>query len=269
MRAALAHAIIFTAMCAFALSVENPACWLTVGAVSLLLVAREQRVLELLVHDASHRNWTRDRAKNDRVSLLVAGMPIASDVAAYWDSHRVHHHEYGSPRDPDWIRFFAAGRPDIGKTWAAARWMLRYAIGYYRTIGSSPKVLARFFLWHAVAYMAPLSLFFGLTDAAIAWCAVWLVSMLTSLPILRAIAELEEHNYSAGATEFETTYTNLGLWHTLLIHPWFDEYHLIHHLYPGIPQFRHPEAHRLLIENDPGYRKLRIRRKILGEPLAA
>ena len=268
-RALATHAIIAALMLAFCwlLSVNVAVALLLVLPASVL-VAREQRVLELLVHNASHRNWSRNRLLNDIAATMLAGLPMASAISAYWDSHRIHHSEFGSSRDPDRAGFEFLGPLDLADKRGAARWLVRYAIQYYRAIGSSPVYLAGLLAWHIVFYIAPLALLVGTTAAIGAWAALWLLPMLTTLSALRAIAEREEHEYGNGPTEFSATCNNLGPAHRLLFHPWHDHYHLLHHLYPGIPQYNHKQAHRLLMARDPAYRDCPVRLAILGAPVA-
>lgn len=269
-RALGVHAMAFALMLGFCwLLKSGPAAAFLVLLPAWLLMAREQRVLELLIHNASHRNWSRNRLVNGAASTLLAGVPMCNSIAAYWASHRIHHHEYGSTRDPDRAGFAVLGPLDFGERRAAFKWLIRYAIQYYRAIGASPRVLAAFLAWHGIVYILPLSLLAGPAAAVGAWAALWLFPMLTLLSALRSIAEREEHDYELGSTEFTTTFTNRGRAHRLWFHPWNDHYHLLHHLYPGIPQFNHVAAHRLLMRHDREYRRCRFRLAILGQPVEA
>ena len=269
-RALATHACAYTLMLAFCwLAAINLALALLLALPAAILMAREMRVLELLVHNASHRNWTRNRPLNDIASALLCGLPMASSIDAYWESHRVHHHEFGSTKDPDRAGFEFLGPLDLVDKRATAKWLVRYAIQYYLAIGASPKFLAASLTWHCAVYILPLSLIAGPALALGAWAALWLFPMLTFLSALRAIAEREEHDYELGTTEFTATFTNIGRAHRILFHPWNDHYHLLHHLYAGMPQFNHVEAHALLMEHDPEYRKCRARIAILGAPVPA
>lgn len=89
--------------------------------------------------------------------------------------------------------------------------------------------------------------------------------MLTTLPVLRSIAEAEEHDYTLGDTEFETTFTNRGVLHRWLIHPWNDEFHQIHHQFPSIAQREHRKVHVLLMSLDEAYRRSLHRTGILRQ----
>jgi fatty acid desaturase len=267
-RGLVAHAIILAALLFFGITQQaHPAiAWAALVPIGLL-VAREQRVLELLVHNAAHSNWTRNRKLNDIAATWIAALPGMNSVASYRASHNVHHKEYGSSVDPDRVGFAVLGRLDLTKPWAAAGWMLRYAVQYYRMIGSAPLLVAGFLAWHACFYILPMASVLGIGGALLTWLAGFLLPMMVILQVLRAIAESEEHDYALGSTEFETTISNGGPMHHLFFHPWNDNYHLLHHLYPAMPQFNHVAANRILREEDPNYVKRPLRLQVHGAPV--
>lgn len=240
--------------------------------VALTVIARQQRGMELMVHDASHGVWYgADRAVNDRLANLLVAYPVLSSVKSYWNSHRIHHGKYGSHTDPCKRRFENIGLADIDLStrWkiarAVLRWAPRYNREYYREIGSASLATWRnFALWHLTVSILPVFLLAhfawgmgivqALATAMLCWIAFWMFPAVTSLPVLRSIAEAEEHDYEHGETEFETTFTNASCMHRLLFHPKNDAYHLIHHLFPNIPERVHHKVHALLMAQDPRYR---------------
>jgi fatty acid desaturase len=239
---------------------------------ALIVIARQQRVLELMIHDASHRAWARTRPwLNHAVANVVAAWPMLSDVERYWQSHRWHHGAYGSAKDPCRRRFNMIGLDDrdLSTGWRIAReviaWLPGYFREYYREVGASPKRLVVMLLWHCLVYVGPGALLFGIVPALLGWVLFWAVPMMSTLTALRSIAEAEEHDYTRGETEFETTFTNRGIIHRWLIHPWGDAYHQIHHMFPSIPQREHRKVHELLMAQDETYRRSRHRTTILGQ----
>jgi len=245
------------------------------------LIARQQRGLELMVHDASHRCWcNRSITLNNISANLLVAFPMACRVEEYWLSHRVHHGIYGSREDPCRRRLRSIGvrTIDLSTTsrivLAVLRWLPRYNMAYYREISSlSLKQCLQFLAWHVVVLVAPVaiciaistqaSLAFSLMVAVGGWLLFWAVPATVFLPVLRSIAEMEEHDYERGNTEFETTFTNGGWLHRLLIHPKNDAYHLLHHMFPNIPERVHHRVHRMLMQHDEKYRSALHRRKLL------
>lgn len=249
--------------------------------MTVLFVARQQRGLELMVHDASHSTWHRLRRDlNNRWADLLVAYPVLSTVAAYWASHRLHHGHYGADLDPCRRRFRNMGlaHVDLSSRWkimkAVLRWLPSYNREYYKEIGSaSASVWLHFAIWHTLVLLAPtatiLIVFGGVAPllaaglALAAWTIWWVVPATVVLPVLRSIAEAEEHDYERGDTEFDTTFTNIGWLHVLLIHPFNDPYHLVHHMFPAIPAINHHKVHALLIQHDPAYQAALHRTEIL------
>jgi fatty acid desaturase len=245
------------------------------------LIARQQRGLELMVHDASHGSWCRSNRKlNDVLANMIVAAPVLSWISAYWKSHRIHHGTYGGDEDPCRRRFAAMGIGHIDLSTrtkiaiAVAKWLPQYNLEYYKEIGSlSLMRWLAFWIWHIAIMVAPTAVFLkywtGMTTlevvpvAACLWVVFWMLPATAFLPILRSIAESEEHDYDAGSTEFDTTYSNLGWWHRALFHPKNDAYHVIHHMFPNIPERVHHKVHRILMEHDERYRSSLMRKKVL------
>ncbi|SHG80593.1 fatty acid desaturase [Cognatishimia maritima] len=272
------------------LSVQSsalPAFAQTVLSVLLYLmaciaIARQLRGIEIMVHDASHLTWVRSRPRlNNFLADIFVGAPVLSSVTSYWRSHRVHHGHYGSHSDPCRQRFAAMGISDIDLsthwkiTRAVIRWLPGYNAAYYKEIGSQSIIQwAIFISWHSLVLVTPLSCLLvlgmgftlktGMALAVFGWVLFWVLPAMVFLPVIRSIAESEEHDYEAGGTEFETTYTNDGWLHRLLIHPKNDAYHVIHHLFPNIPEAEHKWVHDLLMRHDEKYRNALRREKLLN-----
>ncbi|SFK24771.1 fatty acid desaturase [Celeribacter neptunius] len=244
-------------------------------------IARQMRGLELMVHDASHLAWTRSKRRlNNLLANVLVAVPVLSTVEAYWKSHRIHHGSFGSHLDPCRQRFADMGLEhlDLSTRWkivkAVVAWLPEYNAAYYREIGSqSGRQWAYFAAWHISFLIAPGALliaFFGSASAvdaialaALAWVGFWMLPATTVLPVIRSIAESEEHDYAAGETEFDTTYTNDGWVHRVLIHPKNDAYHLVHHMFPNIPERRHRRVHKLLTKYDKLYQESLQRERVL------
>jgi fatty acid desaturase len=249
--------------------------WLGVVAyaLGLLLIARQQRGIELMVHDASHWAWDRDnKIRNDRLADLVVAYPTMGSTHAYRRGHFIHHGTFAGEQDPCKRRFTQMGLDhiDLSTKWkiarAVLRWLPSYNMTYYSEIGSkSWGTLGRWIVWHLTVLILPMALIFGPSPALTYWVLFWIVPMLVSLPVLRSIAEAEEHDYEHGDSEFESTYTNDGFIHHLLWHPWNDGYHQIHHLYPNISARHHHTVHNLLMKYDPIYRQSPMRHSTLQQ----
>lgn len=259
-------------------------CWLlgvlptadAIIAIAVLTVvsARSMRGLECLVHDASHRNWSRRQSVNDAVANLLVGWPGMNDVGSYRQTHLLHHSELGNSGDTDlarWVKLdlmhLQRGKPLRFGAGLIKR-LVPYMIGWWRAVGLSWGTVGRFAIWQAVTF-AFACLLFGAKTAAIIWLVAWVVPFVFVLPIVRFIGEIEEHRYDGSETVVEATYTNIGLLQRLVLHPHADAYHTFHHLFAAVPFYRVRRCHlRLMEDNLGGYRDLVTERSSVCSPAA-
>lgn len=251
-----------------------PAAGAGVSLVAMFAIARQMRALECLVHEGSHYNWIRrNKRLNDRLVNLLAGWPLLNDVAEYREGHLLHHNHFGSPRDTDLERHAELESHALDRTtWSGflrgvAVRMPRYWTGWFKAIGTNPRVLAKAVCWHAVVVTGLAVGVDAVWPVVTTWAVFWAATFALVLPVLRMIGELSEHVYGehalspgvtaagdaeAGRTLFDATVTNMGPIHRLLFHPFGDGYHLLHHLYPSVPGCWLGRLHRELMAADPG-----------------
>ncbi|MEQ8966054.1 MAG: fatty acid desaturase [Azospirillaceae bacterium] len=241
------------------------------GIIVILLIVRQQRALENVVHFGSHLNFSKKRGVNDLFVDSIAAWPMLSDVREYRTFHRDHHGYYGGHDDPCRLRFERIGVSDAKLSTtgrlviATLRWLPMYIREYYSDVGSRRRQVTIFIAWHCLA--TALLAMITAPAVAISMSAIWMGVMFVLLPFVRLIAEVREHDYESGATEFDTTYSNLGVWDHLLFHPAGDAWHILHHLYPTIPWWHQRQAHRFLMKRDAEYRHAHRRSSILRSTL--
>ncbi|MBL0939415.1 MAG: fatty acid desaturase [Gemmatimonadaceae bacterium] len=257
------------------------AVWMIGYPVTLLLVARQFRALEALVHEAAHYNWTRDKPLNDRIADYLAATPVIQTVKAFRASHQVHHEHLGDDEDPCQRRFQVLwAKLDRGSVWRYAKEMARvmgtYMESWWRLVGSNSKLLITALAWHIVVFIVPGA--FVLEFAAVTssvgsalsisiglWLRYVVIGFVVVLPVLRFIAEAAKHDYANGTTTRDGTFSNIGPIHWLL-HPNGDAYHFLHHVAPWIVHHQARAAHRWLFANDPNYAAGRTRRGVFENP---
>ncbi|MCH0563662.1 MULTISPECIES: fatty acid desaturase family protein [unclassified Streptomyces] len=268
-------AVLVAVACGWALVSASPGVALPLALAGCVLVARQLRALENLTHEASHHNWARrHRRWNDVLGFLLAGLPTGGRLAAYRESHLRHHGRFGTADDPDLRRYVELDLEGMRRSSVVAfaasvlTRVARYQIGWLREVRSDLPVTAATLLWSAVLVALPAALVAG-PPGAVAAEGLWIVSVFVALPVLRLVAEADEHIYSDCETVFEATISNVGLLQRVLVHPHADGYHTVHHLWPGIPHHALRRTHRMLMARDPEYaRRIRIRRGVLDTPRA-
>jgi fatty acid desaturase len=251
----------------------NFAVGLLATVLACAVTARGQRALETLLHEGSHKNWSRRAQANHMLCALLAATPVLAELTSYRQTHRLHHSNYGTRRDDDRRRYVELGLDELSRAHLGvfvlgiASRLPRYFVGWYRAAGSNAYVLGRFAAWLAlVATVA-----YGLSGAwqpALFLPGCWTAALLLMLPVIRMIGEAGEHIYMQAHNVFDTTVTNCGLIHRLVLHPHGDGYHTAHHMWPAVPHHAIGKLHRIMMARDPaGYgARVKIRTRILQDP---
>ena len=225
----------------------------------VVVVARQMRALENIVHFGSHNNFSRNKKINDLATNLLAAWPVLQDVRQYREFHMAHHGDYGSHTDPCKARFESIGADsrEVSTNYQLIkmiiRWMPSYVREFYREVKSDSGQLTIFLAWHGVT-SAVIGLLISWHLAALTF-VMWMFVLFGALPFLRSIAEFSEHDYERANSVCETTFNNLGLLDHILIHPAGDAWHALHHLHPTVSWWKQGAAHRYLMKHDGAYRQ--------------
>lgn len=200
--AALVH---LTALAVFSMVILSSGSLMGVvftAALGAILLAPFYRGLENLVHGASHYDIAGIRRKrlNDLVGDIAAAYPVFQTIGQFRPLHIfMHHKHFNQGEDPCRSRHevhpdVRSGRlPSLNKT---LRSVPRDAIAFYKLVGSNPATMGKALTWHFCVYVLPLSVVHGsLGNAALAWCLVTVPLFSITLPTVRCLAEMGEHDY--------------------------------------------------------------------------
>ena len=231
------------------------------GGLALLWQASRLRALENLVHDGAHLNWSRrNKPLNDVLVDILAAAPVMQVVQLYRAAHGFHHGGFGSALDPCMKRAvmkgeITRGNPLSVRVVAALEILPELAFEYYRSQFTGTKQgPLRFVLWHLLVVLVPYSLLLGAPAAVLLWITFWGIPFIVVLPLVRALAESEEHDYDKEGGELQATFTNDGpIWRTL-VHPAGDAWHAAHHVRMTVPAWKVKRLHRNLAQHMPEYR---------------
>ena len=233
----------------------NPATYL----LAIVVIGTRINGLGGLMHDAAHYRIFKNRTLNDIVGEIMA-FPTTASMAGYRNSHFSHHRELNSHKDPDWIRNLLAEDYEFPAPQVQfVKRMLMYVSGLKaknavfgfhgnKETRDIPVLTARLRLAAILALLAS-AIAFGFWKSLILY---WAVPMLTTFLTVRYIRIVAEH-YAVGHDSVlsESRTVIAPAWQLFLIAPWGLNYHLEHHLFPGITCFNLAAAHRILMSRQP------------------
>lgn len=249
---------------ALALAVGEP--WTT--PVALLILGNRQRALGNILHDAAHRNLTRNRRLNDLITRALIAPLLFLSLSRYRDLHFRHHLDLGAQgADPDLIPI-----PRLkARSWVQA--LSLNALSQPAIVGSIfGHLLDGAVPWqgrlYIVAWWAMLCWLLAAAvgpETAGGVLIVWLVARATAFHLITTFREMCDHHglVPGGVFSFTRDVKATGLW-SVLIHPRHNAYHLTHHLLPAVPYYHLPQAQHLFASLPPYQSRARVCRAYFG-----
>ncbi|KVW36493.1 guanitoxin biosynthesis L-arginine gamma (S) hydroxylase [Burkholderia ubonensis] len=234
--------------------------------LALLVIGSRQRALASLLHEACHRTLARNRRMNDILGRWCAGFPVFQSYDAYRGSHVKNHHAFlgDVQRDPDYINYLETGLFDVrDRLDFVANFVVKTL--FLANVGGYLKYLARNRLGgifankseliglcavHAVLFVV-----FYLVWGSFGYIIFWVVPFLTSYQVIGWFSEISEHYpiIETRRNALTATRNRFPAWiESIFIGMHGDNYHLVHHLFAGIPYWNLSLAHRVLM-SDPQY----------------
>ncbi len=259
-----------------ALTVLHVSWWFYPLAV--VLIGAHQRGLTTISHDAAHRTLARSKIWNYLLGILFAAYPLFQKHYAYRISHVYQHHPYLGDvnRDPDLKFFLDSGVyevchpidylfriviwPMLGGAafnYLGFLWTNRFKVSESPDSHIDPSRVQLDNIGFACFWLtiAGGSLMLGLFDELLLF---WVVPYLTAFQVLGWFVEIAEHSpmCETESANIYLTRNRKGNWiERILVGVNLDEYHLEHHLSPGIPFWLLAKAQKIRMQ-DPEYAKV-------------
>jgi fatty acid desaturase len=224
--------------------------------VAVLVIAGRQHSLLIFMHDAAHGTLARSKATSEVVGQVACAWPLLLDVRSFRYVHLKHHRLEGAPGDPDFD--FRSG-----DDWRFPRSLASVVrpvvldflgfgalsvVGYLKYYGQAPRDPRwGIALGKAAFYLIALAVI-ARTGAWTGLLAYWVLPMLTALKAFVRWREIAEHYGVAATHALDRTRTTLATWlERATIAPRNINYHLEHHLFPGVPWHSLPALHATLM----------------------
>lgn len=250
-------------------------CWLVIGAamvvgvlwpvtipLAVVIIGTRQLGLFVLMHDAAHAGLHRHRGINDWVATWLC----SSTLRDYRPYHLQHHRFVQQSEDPDLVLSapFPITRASLRRKVLrdlSGRTFLKQRFGHVgerikaRADGESAVALFAQELWKERRFLAGNALGFLLFAAAgfwWVWLLMWLLPMVTWLPLVSRVRNIAEHalvaqNEPDPLRQARTTHANPL--ERLLVAPYWVNYHCEHHMFTSLPCWSLPKAHAMLRRN--------------------
>lgn len=235
--------------------------------LAIMIIGARQRALASLLHEAAHGTLFRSRWLNTTIGRVFCGWTILQSFDAYRTSHVLNHHpKIGElTEDPDFKYMIDAG---VYHDLTRIRFLLRFFLSPF--CGRSTVQYVYFLLRDRL--LGPLTrpgerleaasvVAFQMGVAIVCWHLMllkdllffWYLPFLITFPLIGWFSELSEHFPLMRPTKSDKIYSSrnryAGIIERLFIGMHGDNFHLTHHLLPGIPHWNLREATAILRED--------------------
>lgn len=236
--------------------------------LTVLIIGSRQRALATILHEAAHRTLAKNRKLNQILGTYFSGYLIFQTWDAYSRSHVINHHAHlGSPVfDPDLRHYIESGVFDsqTKKQFFLAHLIAPiFCVNIFSTIGYllNNRLLNSAHKSEFAKMILVLAIFIGLGGASVGWeffFMYWLIPYLTTFQVITWFIELAEHYPLVRDAKIDLYATRNRFSHPVeafftAMHS--ENFHLIHHLFPGIPFWNLNKAHQILLA-DPEYARV-------------
>jgi len=237
----LLHFAIWLGAAWLSISVDN----IAISIVGYLIGGFSLATLSVLGHEASHNLFTR-KPKIDRWIGFVVSTPVLFSAMGYRIMHPLHHKYTRAEGDPDNIE-------NISKSSALLRvvyvFVFFFAVYLYLVMvpfnavlrGSNREKVEVIVEWLAMIAIIALGWVFLPANVMLEG---WLFPLIVAGQVAN-VRGIAEHGMTTAGNELTDT-------RTVATHPFISfmmcniNYHIEHHLYPGIPWYNLPKLHAML-----------------------
>ena len=248
--------------------------WPVTIPLAVIVIGTRQLGLFVLMHDAAHAALHANRKVNDWVAIWLC----SASIRQYRPYHLQHHRFVQQTEDPDLVLSapFPVTRASLtrkivrdltGQTFVKQRFGHIAQRIRARAAGESVAALfveelvkdRRFLVGNALGF-----LLFAAAGGWWVWLVMWLLPMMTWLPLVYRIRNIAEHalvaqNQTDPLRQARTTHANTL--ERIVVAPYWVNYHCEHHLFTSVPCWNLPRAHAMLarrgatasMEVQPGY----------------
>lgn len=240
-------------------SILFPSLWLYI--LTVIIIGARMHALTVLMHDAAHYRFLKNRIWNDLIVNIYLMYPIFTSIEKYRRNHLAHHQKLNTDEDPDWAAkqgkrsfTFPKSKTEFVLRLASylvlyqgimdVAWLLKRLEGNDeknsgKSESRSLKIVFYVLLFGAITFLGVWQYYL----------LFWIVPFLSTFLMFQYIRSVAEH---FGGLTYENLLTSTRTVKASFIERFFIAphnvgYHLEHHLYPGVPFYNLPKLHNLLM----------------------
>ncbi|RMG23947.1 MAG: hypothetical protein D6730_13460 [Bacteroidetes bacterium] len=254
-----------------------------VYVLAVIIIGARMHALAILMHDATHYRFLKNKQWNDRITNLLSMYPLFFSIEQYRKNHLSHHQHLNTEEDPDW--FSKLGKKEFTFPKTKKEFLLtlfsyltlfqgiKDAIWFVRRF--KPKATAskkkkktadsdnRLLMF---GFYGLLVLSLSLLGAWKYYALYWLVPYFSTFFMFQYIRSVAEHFGDMAYDHLLTSTRSVraNALERFLFAPHCVNYHLEHHLYPGVPFYHLPRLHKLLMKDGQYHEKAHITQGYIG-----
>lgn len=228
---------------------------------AVIVIGARMHALAILMHDATHFRFLKNRYWNDLLTNIFVMYPLFSSIEQYRQNHLRHHRHLNTEEDPDWVaklgkREFRFPKTRMEFFLTVVSYLVLYqgmldAVWFLKRFSGNAKQSAegKVDKKPRIIFMAVLFALLTIFGCWKYYLQFWVIPYLSTFFMFQYIRSVAEHfgelAYDHLLTSTRTVKTN---WlERFFIAPHHVGYHLEHHLYPGVPYYNLPKLHQVLM----------------------
>jgi len=246
--------------------------------LAVLIVGARMHALAILMHDATHYRFLKNRKWNDLITNIFTMYPIFTSIEVYRENHMLHHRHLNTEDDPDWVAKLGKKAFTFPKTkkefllTVFSYWTLYQgitdAIWFFKRFGANkPTAKAKSGLdITRVLFYIVLFTVLTLTGLWKIYLFFWVIPYLSTFFMYQYIRSVAEHY---GEMTYDDLYSSSRSLQANPIERFFLAphnvgYHLEHHLYPAVPFYNLPALHETLMSDEEYRSKAHVTHGYVG-----
>ena len=226
----------------------------------VIIIGARMHALAILMHDATHFRFLKNKYWNDLITNIVTMYPIFTSIAKYRQNHLNHHRHLNTDDDPDWAaklgkRAFTFPKSKMEFILSLlsyfflyqgvmdAIWLLKRLSQNDNAPGSDSREK-----FVKLGFYFSMAIVLTITNSWLLFLLYWIIPYMSTFFMFQYIRSVAEH---FGELDYDHELSSTRTVKATLVEQFFIAphnvgFHLEHHLFPGVPYYNLPKLHNTL-----------------------